>query len=1044
MTQRRYATSARTAALAVLAAFIAVASASAQVTTGTLIGHITDATGQPLFKAAVRVEDAAHGVSRTASTDELGFYRFSDLPPAMYAVQAEMSGFQRLNRSNIAVAVDSTVRVDLQLALGTLTSTVDVTATATPAQTTSGGLGTVVSRQRIDTLPLNRRDFFQLALLSPGASSPVDGSELSSRGGFAMHANGAREESNDFLLDGVDNNDPYVNRYVVQPSIDSVEEFKVATNSYSAEYGRNAGGQINIVTRRGTNDLHGFGYEYFRNDALDAANYFAEGDTEPFSRNQFGGGIGGPLRTDRTFFFGAVDALRQRQTLSRQGIVPTFEQRGGNLAGMATAIDPFTGAPFANNRIPDGRISQVARRVLALFPEANRAGSPNYLGQPVQREDQTQANVRVDHRIATSDQLLFRYSDGQSELLAPYTEGTGVTAGFGEIATDRTWNFTGQHQRMFGNNANNSLRFAVHGFSRDVLTENHETNVGAAWNVNWLNVPAEAQGYPIIDVAGFSRIGDAFSLPLLRDTRTYQIADDFSLARGSHLFKMGAEFRKIALDSQLDLFARGQMSFSGAITGNALADLLLGFPSFGLQAQADNPIHMRTHAFSAYVQDTWQARPSLTLNLGVRYQYDSPPVDEFDGMSAYDPATRSLARVGTNGVSRSGLSADTNNIAPRLGFSWNAAEKTVIRGGYGIYYDSGMLTVNTSQYFNPPQFNLRIFFPTAQGLLTLNDPFPLSRGIVPPPTLSALSPDIVGGYLQHWNGAVQREVPSLGTLTVAYAGSKGSNLIRPRNLNQARPGAGDVQARRPNPAFADIFFVESAGSSRYDSLQLAFDRPLSRRISMLASYTLAQSNDDASAFLGTPSDKNLPQDSTNPDAEWGPSNYDIRHRFTLAYIIQLPQEHAWTRNTQIQGITTLHSGQPFTPLLRFDNSNTGNVGGSTAGSDRPNVSGETSLDNPSPDEWFNTAAFSVPARYTFGNAGRNSLRGPGYASFDLAVSRRIPFGTQAVTLEFQVFNLFDRANFDLPEHNADEPATFGRIFSAKAPRELQLTARFTF
>jgi len=367
----------------------------------------------------------------------------------------------------------------------------------------------------------------------------------------------------------------------------------------------------------------------------------------------------------------------------------------------------------------------------------------------------------------------------------------------------------------------------------------------------------------------------------------------------------------------------------------------------------------------------------------------------------------------------------------------------VIRGGYGLYYDSGMMTVNTSQYFNPPQFNLRLFFPSASGLLSLNNPFPLSAGFVPPPTLSALSPDIVNGYLQHWNASVQRDVIAIGTVTVTYAASKGSNLVRPLNINQAVPGPGDVQLRRPNPAYSDIFFVESAGRSRFDSLQMSFDRALKRGVSVLATYTLARSNDDASAFLGVPSDKNLPQDSRNPGAEWAPSSFDVRHRVTIAYIVALPSSNVWTRNMQIQGIAVMHSGQPFTPLLRFDNSNTGNTGGSTAGSDRPNVAGNTELPNPTADQWFNTAAFSIPAAGTFGNAGRNSLRGPGFASFDIAMSKRLQanrrFGT---TVELQVFNLFNKTNFNLPANLADEQATFGRILSAQAPRQVQLSVRF--
>ena len=908
-------------------------------------------------------------------------------------------------------------------------------------QSTSSGLGAVLDRSRIETLPLNRRDFLQLALLTPGIEGPVENSELSGRGAVAMHANGAREEFNNFLLDGVDNNDVYVNRYVVQPSVDSVQEFKVATNGYSAEYGRSAGGQVNVITRSGTSQLQGFAYEYFRDRALDARNYFEENGKQSFSRNQFGGGVGGPLVKDRTFFFGTLDLLREHEGLSQLGTVPTDAERAGTLSGRV--VDPFTAQPFAGGIVPAARISPIARQIVGLFPGANRSGSPNYLGQPVQTDNDTEGTVRVDHRWSNADRLIVRYSGGAVDLFEPYAEGGNSTNtdGFGDFVTDRTWNVTAQHEHVFGR-ATNSLRFGANGFRRDVLTQNHATNVGAAWGVNWLNVPSQSYGYPVIDVAGFSRVGDPYSLPILRTASTYQVADDVSIDRGAHLIKVGGDARYLRLNSQLDLFSRGQLSFTGAFTGSGLGDLLLGLPTFGIQSQADNPIRMRTNVWSAYVQDDWRLHPNLTVNLGARYEYVAPPVDANDGMTAFDPVTGTLSRVGTNGVSRSGVSPDRNNIAPRVGISWSPTPSTVVRGGYGVYYDSGMFTVNTSQYFNPPQFNLRLFFPGPQGLLTLNNPFPLSAGFVPPPTLSALSPDLVNGYLQSWNVAVQRDVDAIGTVSVAYAGSKGSNLIRPLNINQALPGPGDLQSRRPNPAFSDIFFVQSTGRSRFDSLQLSFDRPLARGVSMLATYTLARSDDDASAFLGVPSDTNIPQDSRNPGAEWGPSAFDVRHRVTIAYIVALPSSNPWTRNMEIQGITIVHSGQPFTPLLRFDNSNSGNTGGSTAGSDRPNIVGNPVLANPTADQWFNTSALAIPALYTFGNAGRNSLRGPGFASFDLAVSKRLQTNRRfGATIELQVFNLFNHANFNLPGNYVDEPSTFGRILSAGAPRQAQLSVR---
>ena len=1021
--------------------------ASAQVTAGTLAGRVTDAAGQPIAQAEVRAEDGGHGVARQAATDASGFYRFADLPPASYDLAVTASGFRHASRDGVAIAVASATRLDFTLVLTAAAETVDVVGAAPALQTASGALGLVLDRDQIDRLPLNRRDFLQLALLTPGVQGPVDDSELSARGAVSMHVNGAREEYNNFLLDGVDNNDAYVNRYVVQPSVDAVQEFKVETNSYSAEYGRSAGGQVNVVTRRGSRTLTGFAYEYFRDRALDASNFF-EGDVkQPFSRNQFGGGVGGPLVADRTFFFGTVDQLREREGLSRLAVVPGAAERLGNLAALGVAVrDPFTGRPFAGNVIPADRISPLARKVVGLFPAANRtAAGANYLGQPRQRSDDTQVTVRGDQRLSASDQLMARFSAGRPNLFEPFTEGTGFTDGFGDVVTDRTWNATVQHQHVLSGRVVNSLRVGANGFSREVLTENHATDVGAAWGVNWLDVAPESHGYPIINVAGYSKVGDAFALPILRNAKTYQAADDLSVDTGNHLVKVGGEFRHIRLDSKLDLFSRGQLSFTGAFSGSGLGDLLLGLPTFGIQAVSNNPIAMRTNAASAFVQDDWRVRPHLTVNVGVRYEYVAPPVDAVDGMSTLNFATRRVVQVGTNGVSRSGLTPDRDNLAPRLGVSWRVTDRTVVRGGYGLFYDSGMLTVNTAQYFNPPQFTLRVFVPSAQGLLSLANPFPTAGGFAPPATLSVLSPDFVNGRLQHWNLAVERELPSRGIVTIAYAGSHGSDLVQPADVNQPSPGPGDVDARRPYGGFSDIFLVQSSGTSRFDSLQATFDRRMSRGFSIRGVYTLSKSTDDASAFLGTPADPNYPQNSHDLAAERAPSSFDVRHRVALSYIVDLPRTSRWTRGLQIQGITVLHSGQPFTPILRFDNSNTGNTGGTTAGSDRPNRVGDPGIDNPGADAWFSTRAFAIPAPYTFGNAGRNSLRGPGYASFDLAASRRAEVGRRgAVTIGLQVFNLFNRTNFNLPERLADEPSTFGRIFSAKAARQLQLTARLGF
>ncbi len=1017
-----------------------------QVTTGCVSGYLLDPSNRPIAYSRVTVSDALHSALRETATDGKGFYRFAELAPSTYEITASALGFEKVTIRDVRVPVNTQLQLDLHLPIAAVQQAVVITASGQQIRTRSSDLGDSLDREQIQNLPLNRRDFLQLSLLSPGIYPPVEDSELSQRSSFAMHANGGRETYNNYLLDGVDNNDPYVGRYVLQPPVDAIQEFKIATNNYNAEYGRSSAGQVNVITRRGTNDFHGFTYEYLRNRALDARNFYDGSEKPRFDRNQFGMGVGGPLWRDRTFFFANVDFLRERQGLSRLGTVPTEAQRRGDLSGLdSTVIDPFTRLPFKGNVIPQERISPIAKKILDLFPLPNRPGiTGNYLPNAVVRDDETQSNMRVDHRLGPRDEIAFRYSFGYLDLFEPYTEGTASMPGFGDYVSDSAHAAMIHYQHIFGPRAINSLQLGFNRYSREILPENHSMDVGQLWGVGWLNLPDRDFGYPTINVAGFSKIGDSTNLPIIRHTNTYQAVDDISLSRGRHLFKIGGEVRVLQLNGILDLMTRGSLSMSGFISGSGISDLLLGFPSFGLQSQADNPLTMRTHAYSVYFQDDFPVFPNFTLNLGLRYEYNTPPVDPTNRMSAFNIRTGGVVRVGTDGVSRSGLSPDRNNLAPRVGFAWSPVPDFVIRGGYGVYYDSGYLEVNSAQYFNPPQFNLRVWFPSSTGLLTLENPFPSGGGFTPPASINTLSPGIVESYLQHWNLNVQGKAGSIGIFSFAYAGSKGTHLTRARDINQPLPGPGEIPDRRPYPAFGNILYIDSDANSSFNSFQAGFNRAMSRGLSVWATYSYSKSLDDASAFQPTKSDPNYPQNSRNPGAEHALSSFDMTHRLALAYICQLPGGNRWTRNTEFRGITTLQSGQPFTPILRFDNSNTGNGGGYT-GFDRPNLLHNPRLSNPTPEEWFDTNAFAVAPQYSFGNAGRNIVRGPGFASFDVSLARRFALSDRtALSFEAQAFNLFNRTNFELPELYADEPGTFGHIFAAKAPRQLQFALRMTF
>jgi hypothetical protein len=914
----------------------------------------------------------------------------------------------------------------------------DVIATVPLIPTDSSELGTVIDQARIQDLPLNRRNFLQLALLAPGVLPAVQNSELSQRGGFAMHASGGREEFNSYLIDGVDNNDHYENSFALQPPVDSIQEFKIATSTYSAEFGRNAGGQVNLITRGGGNKFHGSLYEYLRNQSLDDRNFFDAGNPQKLIRNQFGVTAGGPVMKDRTFFFANFDGLRERDGLTRLTNVPTIAQRAGDLSDIGKPIlDPLTRQPFPGGVIPASRFSPVGLQVLKLFPAAGDAAG-DYLAQPVQTESISQFHGRLDHRISQAGQLTMRYSFGTQDLFEPYVQGQANVPGFGDYVTNTGHNAMIHYTHAVSPRTFQSLRLGFSRTFRDVQPQNHATDVGKLWGVDWLNIRPRDFGYPLFNIAGFPTVGDATQIPISRHITTYQIVEDVSLLRGNHSFKIGGELRNERLVGYLDYFARGSLSFSGAISGTGLSDLLLGFPSFGLQATFDNRQALRSLASSLYAQDDWKIRRNLTLNLGVRYELPVPPTDPSNRMSILDPSTGRIVNVGSNGIPRAGIRTDYHSLAPRVGFAWTPAPNWVVRGGYGVYFDSGMLVVNSSLYFNPPYFSVRTYFPTQTSLLTLSNPFPSGGGVAAPPSPNTLSPDLTSGYLQQWNLNIQRQLGGSTTVSAAYGASKGTHLIRSLDLNQPEPGPGAVALRRPVPAFAGIFYIESGANSSFQSLQLSMDRRLSHNFSVLASYTRSKSIDDTSAFLGTLPDKNFPQDSHNYRAERGLSSFDVPNRFVTAYVYHPGY------GFEIRGITTLQSGQPFTPILRFDNSNTGNSGG-IFGSDRPDLLRNPKLSNPSAERWFDKSAFAIAPPYHFGDAGRNIVRGPRLANFDIAIARRFTLH-EGVTLtaDAQSFNLFNHTQFDLPQLSADEPTTFGRILSAKAPRQLQFSLRLAF
>ncbi len=752
---------------------------------------------------------------------------------------------------------------------------------------------------------------------------------------------------------------------------------------------------MNVVTRSGGNEFHGTLYDYLRNRDLDARNFFDGPNKPQFIRNQFGTGLGGPIVKDSTFFYLSYEGLQEVEGLTQLGTVPTMAVREGNLSSLGTTvINPFTGQPFHNNTIPASLISPYAADVLALFPQPNLPGaSGNYLGNPIGTEKENEASARIDQRLSDTSQLTLRYNYGSQNIFEPYAENQTELPGFGDYVANRGHNALVQYVKTLSPRTINSVLVGFNRAVREVLAENYNTDVNTLWGVDYLPTVPRDYGYPGISVTGYSRVGDVATLPINRADNTYQLADTLTLIRGAHSIKIGAELRDLQLNGYIEVYARGQIDFTGELTGSGIGDMLLGLPTLDIQSHYTGPQTLRSKSWSGYVQDDWKVTHNLTLNLGVRYEYDTPATDPTNRMATFDFQTGQTVQVGTNGTSRSGTQPKENDFAPRVGFAWSPMKNTVIRGGYGIYYDSGMFVVDSSLYYNPPFFTTSVFFPSASSPITLANPFAASNGYVPPAALSIISPNFKPAYVQHWNFNIQREVERVGTFTIAYAGSKGTDLPRSLDINQPFPGASPIADRAPYPQYSNILMTESGGDSEYQSLQFMFNRQLASRLSVLASYTFSKSIDDTSAFLPTGADQNFPQDSHNYHLERALSSFDEPNRATIALVYRIPGNSRWTRGFEVSSIITAQSGEPFTPELSTDNSNTGNTGGNF-GIDRPNVLFNPTLSNPTPGEWFNTAAFAIPAQYTWGDAGRNILRGPRpcdrrfFAAAPLHVARR--------------------------------------------------------
>jgi hypothetical protein len=934
--------------LTVLSMVMCASIAFAQSNTGQIKGVLRDHTRAVIPGANVTATNVATGWTVTRVTDTSGEFVFPSLAVGDWTVTAVATGFRQVIKPGIVLQLGQVIDLELQLEVGevTVAETVTVTTSGQVLQTASGEVSEIVERARVAELPLNGRQFLQLALLSEGVVKPPGGT----RGGALQQAGdlvnvaGQRSGHNIYLLDGVKVTDEYFNNLVINPSVDSIQEFKIQKTLYAAEFGGKAAALINVATKSGTTRLHGNLFEFIRNEKFDAKNFFDDPSkpTPPFKQNQFGGTLGGPVRLsrgkrdhDRTFFFGSYEGQRVRQSFTKTFSVPTAAMRAGDLSAFGQLFDPLTTdasgnrQPLANNQIPRERLDPVALGLLQKVPLPNLPGiSRNLLATAIERTNLDQYSLRIDHQATANDNLFTRVSVFDARAFQPFGSGKlneALLPGFGRELTTKSVNLAVSHTHSFTPDVLNEFRFGYLHVSGGQASEN--SGVDFASTVDLLgttNVP-EDQGYPNVSFGGlFANFGDPTSFVTRRDT-SYELYDNVFINRGSHRLKFGVYFYHLSFNPVNPDTARGLFSFSGQFTGarpnqtgNAFADFLLGFPASGQVGIGRSEEHGVTNWFHSYVQDDWNPTRSLTINIGLRNEINQPMRDRDNRLSAIDlsvPGGRFVIASDENGnisptaapllplipipfVSsaeagwdRSLLQSSNLRFAPRFGFAWRLPHTsgTVLRGGYGIFLNQWAYSVQQALARNLPFFllkNINVASDTAAPTLTTQDIL-----------VSNAIGNIGGNNVDHdyrieYAGTVslslQHQLTPNTVLEVSFVGSniQGADSSTVRNV--PLPGAGPIAPRRPVPALSSFNSLRWDGYSKFHSGTIGIDKRLSNGVSLNAFYSLSKSVDDASDPGSTVNEANLPQDVRDRDAEHALSSFDHQHRFVASGIYELP------------------------------------------------------------------------------------------------------------------------------------------------------------
>lgn len=1074
--------------------WLMIAGLSAQTNTGAISGLVVDSSGGVLPGATIRASHPDTGFTVDRVTDAQGRFFLPALPTGSWDLTAELPGFRPATLTDVVLELGRTIQLEFGLSLETLSEEVVVEVVTPLLQTTSAEISDVIETREVEQIPLNGRQFLQLAQLSDAVVIPPGGT----RGGALQQAGplpnvgGQRAGHNIYLLDGFKVTDELFNNLVINPSVDSIKEFKIQKSQYPPEFGGKASALINVATKTGTNRFHGSLFEFVRNDRFDAHNFFDD-RTRPvptLDQQQYGGSLGGPIVKDRTFFFFSYERQDTRRSLTKTFSVPDAAVRGGDFSGWDSICDPttinaVTGACtlFPGNHIPANRLDPIAQAFLGNVPLPTGSGQfQNLTAVEAQDKDVHQLSLRVDHRLTARDQMFVRFSSFDADEVQPF--GTSVqqealVPGFGRTLDTTTRNLGVSHTRTFGVDMLNELRFGymrVDGGQRSV-----NAGVGFADQVGLLGVTSDPRdaGFPQVSTAGlFSTMGDPTTF-VSRANEHFEVYDNFLVDRGAHRLKFGAylfhlRFRPVNADT-----ARGAFSYTGQWTGNALADLLLGFPTSARAGIGGGDENARTTWLHLYAQDDWRVRNNLTVNYGLRYEYNSHMKDVDNRLSTIDfsvpggryviasddagnisPEAEALLPLipipwvtsAEAGWDRSLLRPSKLRLAPRFGFALTLGEErpAVVRGGYGVFLNQWAYSVQTAFTRNLPFFALKqVDAPSDQLIPTLRTSDILTSDAGGSVGGTIMDNNYQVEYTQTWSGGLQLEALPRTMFEVAYMGSYTIGADNSTIRNVPVPGPGPIDARRPIPELSAVRAIRFDGTSIYHAVTFKAERRFNGRFSFNTAYTLSQSRDDASSPGATAFEANVPQDVRNIfPGEEALSSFHHRHQFVASGSYRLPFFDGVGGAAEMLGagwrvnvVATVQSGAPFTVNLRQD---VANIGFGPA--QRPNQIGDPTLpaDQRSSEHWFNTAAFTLQDPFTFGSALRNSVFAPGMAVVDLSIQKDWPVGPDGrFEVRWEVFNLLNRTNFDIPNRIFGTP-NFGRIFSAQNAREMQFAVRYTF